>query len=107
MRRALCAAVLSFEGILLWLSIPVMITTVGVPGGRAGLLGGGLGVGCFVVAGLLGRSWGYVAGHAMQIVLVCLGRVVPTMYVVGVLFAGLWIAAYVVGLKVDRARAIR
>jgi hypothetical protein len=31
----------------------------------------------------------------------------PAVLTVGVLFAGLWIAGYVIGLRIDRERAIR
>jgi hypothetical protein len=31
----------------------------------------------------------------------------PAVVAVGILFAGLWVAAYVMGMRIDRDRAIR
>lgn len=100
----MCSAVLVFEAIVLWLSVPVMITISDLSPGKAGALGGSLGVACVIVAGLLGRSWGYAAGHVMQLALVAVALVVPSMFFVGGVFAGLWLLAYIVGLKIDPDR---
>jgi len=107
--RILCSAVLAFEAVLMLLAIPVMatipvLTTTFAIGWGAGLAGAFL-----VTAGLLGRSWGYVAGHALQVAFMALGLFAagPAVLAVGVMFAGLWVAAYVIGMKIDRDRAIR
>jgi len=107
--RILCSAVLTFEAVLMLLAIPVMatipvLTTTFAVGWGAGLAGAFL-----VAVGLLGRSWGYLVGHALQAAFIALGLFAagPAVLAVGLLFAALWIAAYVIGLKIDRERAIR
>jgi len=107
--RILCSAVLAFEAILMLLAIPVMLTVPVLSPAFAFGWGGGLALGYFVAIGLLGRSWGYLVGHALQVAFVALGFFAagPAVLTVGVLFAGLWIAGYVIGLRIDRERAIR
>jgi hypothetical protein len=105
----LCSAILAFEAILMLLAIPVMLTVPVLSAAFAVGWGGGL-AGAFSVAiGLLGRSWGYAVGHVLQMAFIALGFFAagPAVLTVGILFAGLWIAAYVIGVRVDHDRAIR
>lgn len=105
----LCSAILAFEAILMLLAIPVMMTVPVLSTTFAVGWGAGLAAAYFVTIGLLGGSFGYVVGHALQVAFIALGLVAagPAVVAVGVLFAGLWIAAYVIGLRVDGERAIR
>jgi hypothetical protein len=104
----MCSAVLVFEAILMLLSIPVMLTIPIIPTSFAVGWGVGLAIAYFVALGLLGRPWGYVVGHALQAAFVGLGFVAGhAVLAVGILFAGLWIAAYVVGMRIDGDRAVR
>jgi hypothetical protein len=105
----MCSAVLAFEAILMLLAIPVMLTVPVLSTTFAVGWGGGLAAAYFATIGLLGRSWGYVIGHVLQAAFIVLGLLAagPAVVAVGVLFAGLWIAAYAVGLRVDRERTIR
>ena len=107
--RGLCSAVLAFEAILMLLAIPVMMTVPVLSTTFAVGWGAGLAAAYFVAIGLLGRAWGYLVGHALQMAFIALGLVAagPAVVGVGVLFAGVWIAAYAVGLRIDRDRAIR
>jgi hypothetical protein len=107
--RMLCSAILSFEAILMLLAIPVMLTVPVLSTGFAVGWGAGLAASYFAAIGLLGRSLGYIVGHALQVAFIALGLFAagPAVLTVGLLFAGLWIAAYVIGLKIDRERAIR
>ena len=95
MRRGLCSAILTFEAIVLLMGMFV----VGWP---AGAVAGA----CFVAAGVLGRPWGYGFGHAVQAAMVGLGALALSMLFVGLVFAALWITAYVIGMKIDQDRAI-
>lgn len=106
-QRALCAAVLVFEAIAVAMAIPVLVMVVGWPAGRSVAWGAGLAVACLVAAGLLGRSWGYGVGHALQLAILALGLVMPAMFVVGGIFAALWLVAYVLGTKIDVERAAK
>ena len=107
--RGLCSAVLAFEAILMLLAIPVMMTVPVLSTTFAVGWGIGLAVAYFMAIGLLGRSWGYVAGHVLQVAFIALGLFAagPAVTAVGVIFAGLWVAAYVIGMKIDSDRAIR
>ena len=104
-RRSMCAAILSLEAIVIGLSTPVMIAVHDVSTGPALALGLGLAVACLVIAGLLRAEWGYALGWLVQVWAIGLGFVVPTMFFLGALFAGLWAAAYLLGRKIERERA--
>ena len=108
--RGMCSAVLAFEAILALLAIPVMLTVPVLSTTFAVGWGVGLAVACVVVIGTLGRSWGYAVGHALQVAFVVLGIVAagPAVLSIGLLFAALWLAAYVLGARIERdRRAIR
>ena len=104
-RRGMCAAVLSLEAITVALSTPVMITLSDVHAGMALLAGLGLAVACLMLAGLLRSEAAYLVGFALQVGAVALGFLVPTMFLLGALFAGLWATAYFLGRKIERERA--
>ncbi|CAM3383603.1 DUF4233 domain-containing protein [Nocardioides dubius] len=104
-RRAMCAAILSLEAIMLGLSSAVMITLADVEPAVALSIGLGLAVACFVVAGMLRAEWAYHAGTAIQVAAILLGFVVPTMFFLGALFALLWGSAIFLGRKIERERA--
>ncbi|WP_239459957.1 DUF4233 domain-containing protein [Nocardioides daejeonensis] len=104
-RRGMCAAVLALESIALGLSSPVMIFLGDVAVAPALVLGLGLAVGCFVVAGMLRAEWAYHVGSALQVGAVCLGFLVPIMFFIGGLFALLWATAYLLGRKIETERA--
>ena len=107
--RGMCAAMLTFEAILLGLSVPVMITVEDVPASLAAPLGLGLAVLCILTAGALRRPEAYLVGHAVQVAAIALGFLVPAMFFVGGLFAVLWASAYLLGRKIedDKARWAR
>ena len=104
-RRGMAAAVLSLEAITLGLTTPVMITIADVPTGTAVSIGLGLAVVCLLLAGMLRAEWAYLAGYAVQVVAIALGFVVPVMFGLGAVFAALWVAADLLGRKIERERA--
>ena len=101
----MCAAMLSLEAVVLALSVPVMIAVEGVDTGLAVGLGIGLAVLCVLTAGLLSHSWAYVVGHALQVGAICLGFVLPAMFLAGAMFAALWALAFLVGRRIEADRA--
>jgi hypothetical protein len=106
--RAVLAAVLGFEAVVVWLFVPVAVVVSDVALGVA--LGGGiaLGLACLVVAGLLRRrSWAVAAGGVLQGITVALGFVVPAMFVVGGIFALLWVSTLRLGRRIDEITAAR
>ena len=106
-RRGMCAAILSLEGVALGLTTPVLISVVGTDTSTALWVGLGLAVACFVLAGLLRGEWAYALGWVLQAVAIGLGFVIPQMFGLGALFALLWGAAYFLGRKIERERALR
>ena len=55
--------------------------------------------------GLLKKRSGWILGSLLQLLLIGYAVVVPSLAFLGLLFAGLWIAAIVVGRKGEAARA--
>lgn len=58
-----------------------------------------------VTVRLLSRPWGVWIGHALQLLLIALGFLLPTMFFVGALFAGLWVYCVITGRRLDRRNA--
>lgn len=105
--RIMCSSVLSFEAVVMLLSILVLNGFSAVSAPVAAALGGGTAAACVVAAGVLGRPWGYGLGHAVQVAIVALGFLATPILFIGLVFVALWITGYVVGLRIDRERAIR
>jgi hypothetical protein len=63
----------------------------------------------FVVFLLLSRMvtapGGYIAGSIAQLLVLACGFVIPMMFLLGVVFLALWIAAYRLGARIDAERA--
>jgi hypothetical protein len=55
--------------------------------------------------GILKKSYGWVFGSILQALMISYAFVVPSMAFIGTLFAGLWVAAIVVGRKGEAFRA--
>jgi ABC-type Fe3+-siderophore transport system permease subunit len=104
-RRGMCAAVLCLEAITIGLTVPVMITIADVAAGTALLVGLGLAVACLLLAGMLRAPWAYTAGYVIQVAAIGLGFVIPLMFLLGGIFAALWVAADHLGRKIEREKA--
>ena len=105
--RTLCAAVLTFEAIIVLLAIPVAIVVEGVSPGVGITSGLILMVACLALAGSQKRPWGVIGGWVVQILMILSGFIVPTMFFLGVLFAILWFFAIRVGRRGDAIKAAR
>lgn len=87
-------SVLVFEAIVIVLAIPVAINVAGAPAGPAIALGGLLAVFAILTAAMLRRGRGWIAaGWAVQVLVIASAVVVPTMALLGVMFALLWFGA--------------
>ncbi|HLT82688.1 MAG TPA: DUF4233 domain-containing protein [Phototrophicaceae bacterium] len=73
------------------------------------LVGGGVLALWAIVAGALVRRGvaGYVLGSMLQLALVATGIVVPMMFIVGAVFAILWLVSLRVGGQIDAERVVR
>ncbi|NCZ57142.1 MAG: DUF4233 domain-containing protein [Actinobacteria bacterium] len=60
---------------------------------------------CLLTPGLLKKKIGWILGWVLQIALLAYGFAVTSMFLVGAIFLGLWIAAILVGKKGEAARA--
>lgn len=65
-------------------------------------ISGGLAVACLLVAGLLRYRAGYIAGSVLQVLVIGYGIWLPTMLLVGAIFAALWVMALVMGTRAER-----
>jgi hypothetical protein len=98
--------VLIFEAIVIGLAIPVAITIEHEPHRSAGVAGGvlaGIAVLLAAVVGRPGQRWALVAGSLLQVAVIAAGVVVPAMFVLGAIFAGLWAVAIWLGLRYREA----
>jgi uncharacterized protein DUF4233 len=92
--RQLCGMVLIMEAIVIGLAIPVAIVLEHANRGLAGGIGGGLAVCALLIGGVVGRprmGWALWAGTLLQVLVIAAGVVVPAMYILGVIFAALWV----------------
>jgi len=55
--------------------------------------------------GILKKKSGWIFGSLLQIPMIAYAVVVPSMAIVGPIFAGLWVAAIVIGRKGEAIRA--
>lgn len=104
--RGMCSTVLFFEAILFGLATPVMIGVYEIERSYALWAGVGLSVFALLTIGLLGRPFGYIVGHLIQIAAIAMGFLVPAMFVIGGIFAALWGSAYLLGKKIQADRAL-
>lgn len=58
-----------------------------------------------ITPGLLKKRFGWILGSALQLALIGYSVVVPSLAPLAILFAGLWVAAIIVGRKGEAARA--
>lgn len=105
--RVMCASVLGFESVILFLTAPVLITVADVDVAWALVSGLGLGVLAIVAAASLRSPYGYRLGHLVQVGAVAMGFLLPVMFFLGAVFAALWVLALVLGRRVEDVKAAR
>ena len=76
-----------------------------IPSWFALAAGGIIIVGLIATIGLLRFRWAYVLGWVLQVLILASGFLNPAMFVVGVLFGGMWWYCMVAGSRIDRQRA--
>jgi hypothetical protein len=102
--RSLASIVLGFESLVLALVTPVMISVADVRPAVAVPVCVGLAVLALLATGLLRNQVGYALGWVVQVGAVGLGFVVPVMFVLGLAFASFWVAAIVLGRRIEEAK---
>ena len=101
--KRLCATVLIMETVVIWLSVPVAVAIDHASAGRAGAAGAALAVAAIVTAVAARRwlRWTLIAGSVLQALVIAAGLVVPVMYFLGAIFAGLWVLGIWLGHRVE------
>jgi len=92
--RQLCGTVLIMEAVVIALAIVPAIVLEHLSHGVAGGVGGGLAVCALVLGGMVGRpgmGWALWAGTVLQGLVIAAVVVMPAMYVLGAIFAALWV----------------
>ena len=100
--KVLASAVLSME--VLVIGFAVLLASKD-HNGWALILGGVIALLLIFSVGMLRMRAGWMLGSLMQFALIAYGFVITPAFFMGVLFAGLWICAIVVGRKGEAARA--
>ncbi|WP_158270246.1 DUF4233 domain-containing protein [Mycetocola zhujimingii] len=105
MRQSLASIVLGFELIVMFLAALVAFGLKVLPAPVA--LGGGAAICVAILVALAGLRyrWGIIAGWVLQGVIVATGILVPIMFIIGALFAGMWVYSMVAGGRIDREKA--
>ena len=99
--RVVLMSVLIFEVIVFGLAIPGMILVSDVSPVAAAGLAGGAALLALVGAARLRSRVGYVLGWIVQCAGLALGFLTTTMFVVGALFAAVWVMSFVMGKRLD------
>lgn len=103
-QRIIGSSVLVFEGISIWLAIPVAIQNHNIDPVIAISVGTALGlIAVFIPAGF-SRGWAVPAGWALQPMVLLTGIWVSPMLIIGGLFAGLWVIGLLIVRRADRIR---
>jgi Protein of unknown function (DUF4233) len=92
--RQLGGTVLILEAVVIGLAIPVAIVLEHSDRALAGGVGGGLAVSAILLGGVVGRrgmGWALWVATVLQALVIAAGAVVPAMYVLGAIFAALWV----------------
>lgn len=106
-RRMFAATVLVLEVLVIFFAALVAYGLRLADPAAIAVAAGGVAVLVFLAVGLL-RTWiGYVLGSVLQVWVLATGLVVPAMYVLGGLFAALWVVGLRLGTRIDRERAER
>ena len=102
--KRLLATVLIMEAIVIGLAIPVAIQISHLRPGAAGWVGGAAAVAAVVFA-VMARPVlpaALVGGSLLQVFVIVAGVVVPAMYVLGAIFAALWVIGIWLGVRIER-----
>lgn len=100
--RVLASAVLVMESFSIGFALLIAMKDVN---GAPIIYGAAIAIALLLTPGLLKRRVGWVLGWVLQVAMLGFGLVVNSFLIIGLIFAGLWIAAILVGRKGEAARA--
>ena len=104
--RVLGSTVLVFEAIVVLLAIPIAINVSDANATFALVIGIALAGLLILTVGVITKPIAVPIGWVHQVLVIAAGIVVPTMFLVGGIFALLWFYAVRNGQRVDRAREL-
>ena len=105
-KRSLASIVLGFETIIVFLAALVFFGLGTLPP-LVALGGGGLLILAFVATiALLQFRWAYVVGWILQVIVIASGLLNPVMFVVGAIFAAMWVYCMISGTRIDHQKEI-
>ena len=103
--RAMGSSVLIMEAFVIGFAMLVAKDLNAHDGFPATLVGLIVVVGLILATGMLRKRAGLILGSVLQVGAISLGFAVTAMYFLGVVFAGLWATAIVVGKRVEAREA--
>jgi choline-glycine betaine transporter len=103
--RALTSAVIGFEILILILFIPAALQNELVNSNFIVYSSIFLILFSIIILGLLKKRIGLILGSVFQLILIGLGFFVNWMYILGLIFLGLWIASIKIGKKTDQIKS--
>lgn len=97
-------AILVFEVVIVWLAFPGMLQ-VSEASVRDALVWCGVAT-ALSVAAIIGlkKAWGFIAGWLTQLGIIVLGLLTPWMYLMGGIFALIWLTAFILGARIETHR---
>lgn len=104
--RVLGSTVLILEALVVLLAIPIAINVSDANATYALIIGIALAGLLVLTVGVITKPIAVPIGWVLQVLVITSGIVVPTMFLVGGLFALLWFYAVRNGQRVDRAREL-
>ncbi|MFD5433329.1 DUF4233 domain-containing protein [Kitasatospora sp. NPDC127067] len=105
--RTLCSSTLIGEALLILFAALVAVRLTDVSGAEVWTVSGIAMALCVLLCGMIDRPGAVQIGWALQIGLIASGFILPTMFGLGVVFAGLWWCSVHYGRKVDEFKAAR
>ncbi|MFF2547992.1 DUF4233 domain-containing protein [Kitasatospora sp. NPDC058063] len=105
--RTLCSSTLIGEALLILFAALVAVRLTDVSGVEVWTVSGIAMALCVLLCGMIDRPGAVQIGWALQIGLIAGGFILPTMFGLGVVFAGLWWCSVHYGRKVDAFKAAR
>lgn len=98
--QRLAASVLAAEALVLGFFVLTAIRLFPDDAATMAAIGVMIAAASVVLIGCLRFPWAFWAGWALQVVLIATGLIVPTMFLIGAIFAVLWYVALRLGRKV-------
>lgn len=105
-RESLLSIVLGMEAVVMFFATLVFFGLHVFPPVQAFVVGGSALVVLILLAGLQRWAWAVWLGAAAQAGLIALGVFTPAMYVVGGLFAAVWLYCFVRSRQIERQRRL-